>query len=116
MPWRGDKDKQRASYRAWYVRNSGKVKAKAKLRRRQVAKWYRDYKQTLACVKCGENDPVTLDFHHQDPGEKDLCITVDLSVAVRAQHVAFGNFSLDTLNATALLQQGRDCVYSENFQ
>jgi hypothetical protein len=26
--------------------------------------WYGEYKKTLCCEKCGERDPICLDFHH----------------------------------------------------
>ena len=37
----------------------------------QVKRQLREYKKTLACVRCGETHWATLDFHHDDPAEKD---------------------------------------------
>src|SRR5262249_50063896 len=65
-------EKQRAYERAWYARNRKHALAKVKARKKAVLAWFRSYKQTLACIRCGENDPVTLDFHHRDPTKKDL--------------------------------------------
>jgi hypothetical protein len=64
--------KQRAYEREWYARNRKKVMAKVKARKRKVVEGYRAFKRTLACLLCGECDPVTLDFHHRDPSAKDF--------------------------------------------
>ncbi len=40
-------------------------------RRRRIAKWFRNFKKTLSCVKCGEADWVCLDLHHKNPTEKE---------------------------------------------
>src|SRR3954471_13877800 len=71
MPRIRDKEKMREYQRAWYSRNATKAKAKVKLRKQEVINWFRAYKQTLSCVRCGENDPITFDFHHRDPRKKD---------------------------------------------
>lgn len=70
-----DKEKQRAYERAWYTRNAEKVRAKASRRRRAIAEWFRSFKRTLACVRCGENDWVCLDFHHRDSRKEDPVIS-----------------------------------------
>ena len=33
-------------------------------------KWFDELKSTYYCIKCGENNPLCLDFHHRDPVEK----------------------------------------------
>jgi hypothetical protein len=33
-----------------------------------------EYKKTLSCVVCGENETVCLEFHHTDPTEKEFTI------------------------------------------
>lgn len=33
--------------------------------------WFVEYKKTLECIKCGENHPACIDFHHRDPNEKE---------------------------------------------
>jgi hypothetical protein len=67
-----DREKQRSYERAWYARNRAKAIAKAKAKKQLILAWYREYKRTLSCIRCGENDPVTLDFHHRDPSKKDF--------------------------------------------
>lgn len=38
------------------------------------AKTFAEFKATCQCVRCGENDPVCLDFHHTDPSTKFMSI------------------------------------------
>lgn len=40
--------------------------------------WYIDYKSKLKCVKCGEDHPACLDFHHKNPNEKDFNISINI--------------------------------------
>jgi hypothetical protein len=36
--------------------------------------WIGNYKREHGCVKCHEDDPVCLEFHHIDPSEKEINI------------------------------------------
>jgi hypothetical protein len=72
MPRVRDREKQRGYERAWYARNTLKAKEKVKARKQRIKEWFRNFKSTLACIRCGENDPVTLDFHHRNPAEKEI--------------------------------------------
>jgi hypothetical protein len=36
--------------------------------------WIRNYKRENGCVKCNEEDPACLEFHHKDPWEKEINI------------------------------------------
>lgn len=48
---------------------------RVKDRRNELYEWYRSIKESLGgCVKCGENTIICLDFHHQDPKEKEYNI------------------------------------------
>jgi hypothetical protein len=69
-----DLQKQRSYERAWYARNADKVKRRVKDQRQVVIDWFHQYKATLSCNRCGENDPVCLDFHHRDPTQKVFSI------------------------------------------
>jgi len=53
-------------------------KTRMKLYKRQQIQWYREYKTTLKCSKCGESHPSTLDFHHKNPNEKEFNISNEL--------------------------------------
>ncbi len=65
------KSYSRAYNKEWYVRNKEQhVRNKAE---RIVANrvWWTEYRKTLACARCGENHLATLDFHHNDPSQKE---------------------------------------------
>ncbi|MFT4250042.1 MAG: hypothetical protein ACMXYD_01640 [Candidatus Woesearchaeota archaeon] len=71
-----DREKQREYWRNWYRNNPEKAKEyyrkKAKKRRKKITQWYHEYKDTLSCEHCGEEENVCLEFHHPDPEQKDL--------------------------------------------
>jgi hypothetical protein len=73
-------EKQRSYERAWYARNRAKVRAKVKAQKRATWAWFREFKKTLACMRCGENHPATIDFHHRDPSQKDFLASRACSV------------------------------------
>ena len=37
---------------------------------------FKELKRTLSCKKCGESHPATLEFHHRDPREKSLEVSI----------------------------------------
>ena len=39
-----------------------------------LRKWLEEYKATLKCYDCGEDDPICLSFHHLDPDKKTAAI------------------------------------------
>ena len=67
-----NKERVRASQRAYYDRNTALVKARAAERTRQLRQWFKAYKATLSCIRCGENHCACLEFHHPDPAEKEI--------------------------------------------
>lgn len=54
-----------------YSLNKEKYKSKSKLITRAFRDWWITYKSSLACTKCGESHIACLDFHHENPLEKD---------------------------------------------
>ena len=64
-----DKEQELIYRRAWYKRNSEKLRAKAYSRKDKLRKWFKDYKSTLTCTRCGENHIACLEFHHPN-GER----------------------------------------------
>lgn len=44
-------------------------------RRHLIHTWLIENKKNLYCVKCGENDPCCLEFHHLNPSEKEFNIS-----------------------------------------
>ena len=47
------------------------VKKSNKKARESRRQWYLNLLSERFCEICGENDPVTLDWHHKDPSEKE---------------------------------------------
>jgi hypothetical protein len=69
MPYKSIEDK-RKWFRDYYAANKKKRQATAKVQRDKVHQWYLELKKTFACIRCGENHPACLDFHHRDPSIK----------------------------------------------
>ncbi len=64
------KEDQREAIREHYRNNKQYYKDKAKKRRQEIVKWYKDYKNGIICLICNESDPRCLDFHHRNPRTK----------------------------------------------
>jgi predicted nucleic acid-binding Zn ribbon protein len=47
-----------------YEKNKVAIAAKVQARKRKLRMQFAEYKSKLACLKCGQNHPATLDFHH----------------------------------------------------
>lgn len=60
----------------YYRRNKQTYLNKQRLRKADWKEWYKEYKSTLRCIKCGESHPGCLDFHHRDPSTKEYSISV----------------------------------------
>lgn len=73
-----DKEVMRAYHRAWYAKQSverKKRKNELQLKRRhEIRAWFLQLKQTFSCSRCPENHVACLDFHHNDPSEKDMAL------------------------------------------
>ncbi|MBY0526725.1 MAG: hypothetical protein K2R98_25260 [Gemmataceae bacterium] len=85
MPYK-DPEKRRAYQRrymqAWYKENS-KTQVQRNLdRRKRIQTWFAELKATLCCSHCGENHPACLEFHHENPREKEIT----LNAAIWKQH------------------------------
>jgi hypothetical protein len=59
-----------------YLDNKEKYINKAKIYRQNFLYWFVEYKKTLFCEICYENRYWVLDFHHKDPKEKDIEVSV----------------------------------------
>lgn len=70
--WKDKKEEYQKEYHAeWYKKNREQVKVRSAQRRQELKEWWREYKSTLKCKKCGECHPATLDFHHVDMEDKE---------------------------------------------
>jgi hypothetical protein len=43
-------------------------------RRHAIADWFIELKTRLVCNRCPESHPACLQFHHSDPGEKEIAV------------------------------------------
>ena len=55
------------SRRKHYQKHKERIKIATKTYRLNKKSAWQAYKQTLFCIKCGQNHPATLDFHHIVP-------------------------------------------------
>ena len=55
-----------------YKKNKKSYIDYTKKRQDELIKWFHNLKSSLFCIKCKENHPSVLDFHHRDPKEKDF--------------------------------------------
>ncbi len=69
------KDSLRAARRRWYANNRERAIATVVERKDGLKRWLVAHKSTLKCERCGESDPVCLDFHHEDPSKKDRLLS-----------------------------------------
>lgn len=60
--------------RAYYEKNSDIEKARAEKAKRKKLQVYRDLKRSVACIRCGENHPAALHFHHRDASQKEFTL------------------------------------------
>lgn len=61
---------QRQNSKKSYKANQQKVAARAALTRERQLAWLEAFKGKLTCQRCGESDPVCLEFHHRDMATK----------------------------------------------
>lgn len=69
------KEGQRKYHREWYKKNRIKRRAEIKARERELRIWLNELKDTLFCLRCGEDHPACLQFHHRDSSSKDISIS-----------------------------------------
>ncbi len=69
-----DLELRRAYRRRWYAQNRDSEKQHVSRRKKEIKKWFENYKNNLKCIKCEENHPATLDFHHKDSKIKEFGI------------------------------------------
>jgi hypothetical protein len=58
-----------------YLSNKHKYKSSIKRRRSITRKYLEKHKTTVKCIRCGESDPICIDFHHKDRKNKIACIS-----------------------------------------
>ena len=73
MPYK-DPVQRNAYARKWYSENSQAHKARVARNNAKATSWYCEFKKTLSCARCGESHPACLDFHHDNPEQKEIAI------------------------------------------
>ena len=66
--------KNRELQRTWRQRHRDRLLEKRHKRQEEMKTWYREYKTTIRCIRCGENAPACLQFHHRNRDEKKINI------------------------------------------
>ncbi len=67
-------ENQREYQKRHYNKNKEYYSNKRSVRRDRLVALLAEYKATLTCCLCPENDPIALDFHHGDPKRKEALI------------------------------------------
>lgn len=55
----------------WYGKNKQKHILNLKERKRQIRKWFKEYKSILKCSLCPENHSACIEFHHRNKKTSD---------------------------------------------
>ena len=58
-----------------YADNKDKYAEKSRLARQRKREWYMGIMNDKSCIKCGEDDPIVLDWHHTDPSTKEASVS-----------------------------------------
>ena len=70
------KDCHRSYHKEWYHKNKkSRIKQIAE-REIFVREKLKEHKKALCCLRCGENHPATLDFHHREPNKKEMPVSL----------------------------------------
>lgn len=82
--WRSKPKNQRAPHckvcyaakrRETYQRNKAQIIAKNYERTKNTYAKYKQWKETLSCSLCPEDDECTIELHHLDPSKKDFNVS-----------------------------------------
>jgi hypothetical protein len=55
---------------AWYQREKEGILEKRRQKQQPIIAWYKQYKTTINCLRCGENAPACLHLHHRNRADK----------------------------------------------
>ncbi len=59
---------------AYYQRNKRRIIDRKAAKRKEKQDWFRSFKLTLSCIKCGESCINCLEFHHKNPETKEYSV------------------------------------------
>lgn len=75
--WKADNQEKMQKYRRdWYARNREESINTVKKYTVDLVQWFRDHKRTCSCSICGESRPACLTFHHRDPSDKLIEVSI----------------------------------------
>lgn len=60
----------------WYHVHKDQARATQRKNAQERVEWFRTYKKTLKCERCGNDDHRVLEFHHRVAEERKFCICV----------------------------------------
>jgi len=69
-----------------YLKHTEKRKQQVKEYSLKIVEWFKTYKKTCSCSKCGDTRWYILDFHHIDPTQKDFNIGDSKSKSINILH------------------------------
>ncbi len=69
MPYKNNEDKKRSNHEG-YLRNQEVTKEKARTAYVKRRDWFKQFRSSLSCINCPEDDETCLDFHHVNEDEK----------------------------------------------
>ena len=70
---------QKEYRRKHYLKNKKKYIDKSKKWRKEFRQWWKEYKKQFSCIRCGENHPACIQFHHiNDDKENDVAYFVGI--------------------------------------
>lgn len=70
-----------------YQRNKETTIKRNQRNKKRNKDWFKDYKLSLKCIKCGEDHPACLDFHHEDPNTKEIEVSSLVSDTVSLKKI-----------------------------
>lgn len=65
-----DIKKRRKTRNEWYKNNRDSEIAHVQRRKKELSRWFEEYKDKLYCLDCGESHNACLTFHHKNPENK----------------------------------------------
>ena len=71
MAFKNKEDQAKYHREIWYPKNKARRIELNSAWQKKQKDLYREWKNTLSCEICGEDEYCTLDFHHKDPKQKD---------------------------------------------
>jgi 5-methylcytosine-specific restriction endonuclease McrA len=74
MAFKSKEEQAKYHKEVWYPKNKARRVELNLAWRKKIREQYQDYKKTLSCLVCGENEPACLDFHHTNPSEKEMAV------------------------------------------